>query len=160
MTVARNTGCQKNPFRGDLARANSCAAVPRGKSLAHFPPGVCVRPLQQLVHDSFRALVRFARRFAWPTLLFNAHSQFDWLREEGGYVRVQEAIRRRERDLQGTLNPNLAEFGTSSEARQYSGRRAEPEWRCPFHTSEASGQDDPGAVPRAAEDREEDEWTG
>ena len=284
MTAARNTGRRENPFRGDLARANSSAAVPRGKSLARVSPGASVRPLQQLVHDSFRALVlnpafscvgarsairrgnyrlglyaemgspdataglardlfdfveeqadlggefstfvasfesptgigedgfegvlwaqlqrlheedwchhgydpavspdpedvefafsfagraffvvglhaassRFARRFAWPTLVFNAHSQFDRLREEGRYVRFQEAIRRRERDLQSTLNPNLAEFGTISEARQYSGRRAEPGWRCPFHTSEASGQDDPGKVPRAAEDREEEEWT-
>ena len=33
MTVARNTGRRENPLRGDLARANSCAAVPRGKSL-------------------------------------------------------------------------------------------------------------------------------
>src|SRR5918997_3169233 len=51
---------------------------------------------------------RFARRFAWPTLVFNAHRQFDKLREDGRYDRVQEVIRNRERDIQGTLNPNLA----------------------------------------------------
>ena len=76
---------------------------------------------------------RFARRFAWPTLVFNSHHQFDRLREEGGYVRMQEVIRSRERKLQGSLNPNLADFGARSEARQYSGRRAEGGWRCPFH---------------------------
>ena len=85
---------------------------------------------------------RLARRFAWPTLVFNAHRQFDRLREEGRYARLQQAIRRRERDLQGSLNPNLAEFGTISEARQYSGRPAEPDWRCPFHAPEANGREE------------------
>ena len=102
---------------------------------------------------------RFARRFAWPSLVFNAHSQFDRLRDEGRYAQFQEVIRRRERDLQGTLNPNLAEFGTSSEARQYSGRPSEPEWRCPFRASDANGQDGPEKGPRVPEDGEEDEWT-
>ena len=284
MSVARSSARRENPFRGDLPSANSSAAVPSGKGLVRIPPGAPVRPLQQLVHDSFRALVlnpafscvgarsavrrgnyrfglyarmgsaaataglardlfdfaeeqadlggefstfvasfeeptgvgeeefegllweqlrrlheedrrhhgyasaaspdpedadfafsfagraffvvglhgassRFARRFAWPTLVFNAHSQFDRLREEGRYARFQEAIRRRERELQGTLNPNLAEFGTISEARQYSGRPAEPEWRCPFHAFDANGQDGPEEGPRVPEDREEDNWT-
>jgi FPC/CPF motif-containing protein YcgG len=75
---------------------------------------------------------RFARRFAWPTLVFNPHHQFDRLREEGGYARMQEVIRSRERKLQGILNPNLADFGVRSEARQYSGRPTEEGWRCPF----------------------------
>ncbi|MEP6902345.1 MAG: YqcI/YcgG family protein, partial [Actinomycetota bacterium] len=30
-------------------------------------------------------------------------------------------------------NPNLSDFGTQSEARQYSGRAVEHEWKCPFH---------------------------
>jgi FPC/CPF motif-containing protein YcgG len=49
---------------------------------------------------------------------------------------VQEVIRNRERNLQGNLNPNLADFGTRSEARQYSGRPVEEGWRCPFHALE------------------------
>jgi uncharacterized protein len=72
----------------------------------------------------------------WPTLVFNAHHQFEKLRGEGRYARVQEVIRDRERNLQGNLNPNLADFGTRSEARQYSGRTVEEEWRCPFHAHE------------------------
>ena len=80
---------------------------------------------------------RFARRFAWPTLVFNAHHQFDRLRREGGYGRMQEVIRARERKLQGTLNPNLGDFGVRSEARQYSGRPAQEGWRCPFHAGGA-----------------------
>lgn len=76
---------------------------------------------------------RWTRRFAWPTLIFNAHHQFERLREEGKYERMQSTIRAREHTLQGTINPNLADFGKLSEARQYSGRPVEAEWRCPFH---------------------------
>ena len=86
-----------------------------------------------LVRSTRHAYPRFARRFAWPTLVFNSHHQFDRLREEGRYARMQEVIRSREVRLQGTLNPNLADFGVRSEARQYAGRPAEEGWRCPFH---------------------------
>jgi FPC/CPF motif-containing protein YcgG len=258
MSVERRIGGRANPFDGELARANSSRLLPRGGKLVRAPLGEPATPLQEVVHDSFRALVlspgfscvgaksairrgsyrlglyaemaspgptvglardlfdfaeeqddlygefstfvacfegpvssdegvfegllwaqlqrlheqdrrhhrwdpsvspdpedpefafsfagraffvvglhaassRFARRFAWPTLVFNAHRQFDKLREGGRYDRFQEVIRNRERDLQGTLNPNLADFGSRSEARQYSGRPVEEEWRCPFH---------------------------
>lgn len=76
---------------------------------------------------------RWTRHFAWPTLVFNAHYQFEDLRKAGKFERFQEVIRNRDRQLQGGINPNLADFGEASEARQYSGRHAEPEWRCPFH---------------------------
>ena len=76
---------------------------------------------------------RLARRFGWPTLVFNPRVQFERLRADGRYGRLRDQIRAREVALQGDLNPNLAEFGEASEARQYSGRAAEPEWRCPFH---------------------------
>jgi uncharacterized protein len=260
MFADRNVGGHErpNPFRDELALANSAYAAFRGKKLEHLPSGAPTPPLMEFVHDSFRALVlnsrftcvgakaairrgayrvglydalgsigataglardlfsfveeqekiggtfttfvasfagpnvadeadferllwaqlqllhkedrrhhrwapcvssdsedpefafsfaeraffvvglhpassRFARRFAWPTLVFNPHHQFDRLREEGRYARMQEVIRSRERKLQGSLNPNLADFGVRSEARQYSGRPAEEGWRCPFH---------------------------
>ncbi len=76
---------------------------------------------------------RVARRFQWPALVFNPHAQFERLRETGHFERLRASIREREIALQGSLNPNLADFGEQSEARQYSGRQAEPEWRCPFH---------------------------
>ncbi|MDQ3557510.1 MAG: YqcI/YcgG family protein [Gemmatimonadota bacterium] len=79
---------------------------------------------------------RRARRFAWPTLVFNPHDQFARLREQGRFLRLRDAIRRREIALQGSLNPNVSDHGTESEARQYSGRPAEPEWKCPFHPRE------------------------
>ena len=75
---------------------------------------------------------RWARRFAWPTIVFNAHQQFERLRATGRYGPLQAAIRDRDTALQGSPNPTLAAFGTASEARQYAGRAVEPDWRCPF----------------------------
>jgi hypothetical protein len=76
---------------------------------------------------------RISRRFRWPALVFNPHSQFGRLRGEGRFARMQQAIRSREMAVQGSLNPNLADFGERSEARQYSGRPVEQDWKCPFH---------------------------
>lgn len=75
---------------------------------------------------------RYARRFAWPTLVFNAHIQFERLREQNLFERMRETVRARDYRLQGSLNPNLSNYGELSEARQYSGRAVEEEWRCPF----------------------------
>ncbi len=84
---------------------------------------------------------RYARRFAWPTLVFNVHEQFERLREEGRFARVREVIRAREIELQGSLNPNLSDFGELPEARQYSGRPVDEGWRCPFDVDEAASDE-------------------
>ncbi len=76
---------------------------------------------------------RFSRRFAWSTLVFNPHAQFDRLRREGRYGRFRDVIRTRDVALQGTVNPMLQDFGERSEARQYSGRAVRDDWKCPFH---------------------------
>jgi FPC/CPF motif-containing protein YcgG len=75
---------------------------------------------------------RLTRRFAFPTLVFNAHYLFERLRQQGRFDKIQQAIQDREIALQGSLNPNLANFGHSSDARQYSGRPVEDNWKCPF----------------------------
>jgi len=75
---------------------------------------------------------RSARRFAWPTLVFNAHEQFENLRADGRFEPLQSRIRERELRLDGRINPNLSDYGYHSEARQYSGRPTEPTWTCPF----------------------------
>ncbi len=75
---------------------------------------------------------RPARRFPRPTLVFNLHDQFERLREQGRYDRMREAILARDLALAGDLNPMLARYGETSEARQYSGRLVGADWACPF----------------------------
>jgi uncharacterized protein len=75
---------------------------------------------------------RISRRFAWPALVFNPRTQFDRLRAEGRYDRLRDTVRARDIALQGSANPSLADFGERSEARQYSGRPTDDQWRCPF----------------------------
>ena len=84
---------------------------------------------------------RFARRFAWSTLVFNPHAQFERLRREGRYGRLRDVIRARDVDLQGTPNPMLSDFGEESEARQYSGRAVGEAWECPFHARRIASGD-------------------
>lgn len=76
---------------------------------------------------------RLARRFPWATLVFNMHEQFERLREQNQFERMRQTIRARDLKLQGSLNPNLSDFGKKSDARQYSGRAVEENWKCPFH---------------------------
>jgi FPC/CPF motif-containing protein YcgG len=76
---------------------------------------------------------RKARRVDTPTIVFNLHSQFETLRASGAYERMQSLVRRRDTAYSGSINPMLADFGASSEARQYSGRVVDAAWRCPFH---------------------------
>ncbi|MEO5903653.1 MAG: guanitoxin biosynthesis heme-dependent pre-guanitoxin N-hydroxylase GntA [Gemmatimonadaceae bacterium] len=75
---------------------------------------------------------RIARRFSRSALVFNPHAQFDRLRQEGRFDRLRSAIRERDLALQEAPNASLADFGARSEAQQYSGKAADPEWRCPF----------------------------
>jgi FPC/CPF motif-containing protein YcgG len=75
---------------------------------------------------------REARRFKWPALVFNPHEQFEQLRADGKWKKMQETIRSRDFELQGSVNPMLSDFGEQSEARQYSGRAVEENWRAPF----------------------------
>src|SRR5690606_22289106 len=52
---------------------------------------------------------RLARRFEAPALVFNSHRQFDRLRADGRYAKMQAATRKRDTALQGSINPNLAD---------------------------------------------------
>jgi uncharacterized protein len=81
------------------------------------------------------AASRLARRFESVVLVFNPHRQFEQLRAEGRYDRLKSSIRDRDVALQGSVNPALADHGTASEARQYSGRDVPPDWRCPFRAT-------------------------
>lgn len=86
---------------------------------------------------------RTARQFPYPTLVFNAHAQFERLREQNKFDRMRATIRQRDLKLQGSLNPNLSNYGESSEARQYSGRAVEENWQCPFQARTTGAEDLP-----------------
>ena len=79
-----------------------------------------------------RQSAREARRFRWPALVFNPHEQFEKLRGDGKWARMQHSIRERDIALQGFVNPMLNDFGETSEARQYSGRVVDPDWKPEF----------------------------
>ncbi|MEX1198556.1 MAG: guanitoxin biosynthesis heme-dependent pre-guanitoxin N-hydroxylase GntA [Pseudohongiellaceae bacterium] len=79
---------------------------------------------------------RLARRFTHPALVFNSHRQFVKLRTDGRFEKMQKATRARDIELQGAVNPNLADYGEASEARQYGGREVEADWKCPFDFKE------------------------
>ena len=76
---------------------------------------------------------RLARQAPVTLIAFNLHRQFEQLRKMHTYERVRDLIRQRDKQLQGHINPMLQDFGTSSEARQYSGRAVSKSWKCPFH---------------------------
>lgn len=76
---------------------------------------------------------RWARRFPWPTLVFNDHHQFERLRREQQFERLKQVIRDRDEKLHGSPNEMLSDHGTHSEARQYAGRKVGDGWRCPVH---------------------------
>ncbi len=75
---------------------------------------------------------RPARRFPQPVLVFNLHSQFDKLRKMKVYQKTRDRIRKRDKKKNGSVNPMLSDFGHASEARQYSGRKVDEAWKCPF----------------------------
>ncbi|HSP45414.1 MAG TPA: YqcI/YcgG family protein, partial [Chthoniobacterales bacterium] len=69
----------------------------------------------------------------------NPHEQFERLRADGKWKRMQETIRSRDVELQGSINPMLSDFGEQSEARQYSGRAVEDDWKAPFKPAHSGG---------------------
>jgi uncharacterized protein len=75
---------------------------------------------------------RPARRFEAPAMVFNLHDQFEMLRAQGRYEKLRASIIERDVALAGSVNPMLARHGDQSEARQYSGRAVEDDWRPPF----------------------------
>ena len=81
---------------------------------------------------------RPARCFATPAMVFNLHDQFETLREQNRYDKLRNTILERDEALAGSINPMLAQHGSISAARQYSGRAVGPDWQCPFSGREAA----------------------
>jgi uncharacterized protein len=80
---------------------------------------------------------RPARRFDTPAMVFNLHDQFEVLREQQRYEKLRASILERDAALAGSINPMLARHGEASEARQYSGRVVDADWKCPFRRVDA-----------------------
>jgi len=96
---------------------------------------------------------RPARRFLYPTMVFNLHDQFEALRAQNRYEKLRGSILQRDLELAGSINPMLARHGTISEARQYSGRKVPDGWSCPYHRKDAPT----AANPLALEEQHPDE---
>jgi uncharacterized protein len=75
---------------------------------------------------------RKARQFSNPAIVFNPHAQFDHLKAIRKYEGLKHAIRTRDLNYSGSVNPMLADFGESSEATQYTGMQYDRNWKCPF----------------------------
>lgn len=75
---------------------------------------------------------REARRFRYPTIVFNPHAQFEKLRSLKRYDKMKNIVRKRDVELSGTINPMLNDFGDDSEAYQYSGMQYDKNWECPY----------------------------
>lgn len=77
---------------------------------------------------------RYARRFAYPTLVFNAQFQFEKLKEFSRFDKMQEIIRERDARINdGTINPNLGNLFEVSAAGQIGTKPKDEAWKCPFH---------------------------
>jgi len=77
---------------------------------------------------------RKSRRFGYSAMAFNLHRQFEQLRDHDLYEKMKNTIRDREINYDGSINPMLNDHGEGLEAPQYSGRKVDKDWKCPFHT--------------------------
>ncbi len=93
--------------------------------------GFCVSGHPFFVVGLHGGASRLSRRFAYPALAFNSHEQFDRLFRMGVFRRLRSEIRRRELELQGSVNPSFVDY-PGQESRQYAGRETETDWICPF----------------------------
>lgn len=88
---------------------------------------------------------RAARQFRYPTLVFNAHAQFEQIRGNGRYDTLRDTIRTRDVAYSGSVNPMLQNFGTASEVYQYTGKVYDNAWKCPFLSPHAPASVDSAA---------------
>jgi FPC/CPF motif-containing protein YcgG len=81
---------------------------------------------------------RLARQFKYPTLVFNAHAQFEQIRDASRYDGLRNTIRSRDMAFSGSINPMLEDYGQASEVYQYSGKAYDQAWKCPFLSQHAA----------------------
>ncbi|WP_020500113.1 guanitoxin biosynthesis heme-dependent pre-guanitoxin N-hydroxylase GntA [Sciscionella marina] len=73
---------------------------------------------------------RASRRFVRPAIAFNSLMQFMLLGEK--FFSMQDAIRKRETNNNGSVNPSFTTYEYEMPSRHYAGRMTEPDWKCPF----------------------------
>ncbi len=81
---------------------------------------------------------RLARRFEYPTMVFNLHEQFAILREQRKFENIRDVIRTKDEELNGSVNKMLADFGNKTEALQYTGKQYDSNWKCPLVIKQGS----------------------
>ena len=81
---------------------------------------------------------RIARQLPYPALIFNPHEQFERMKKEGHYNKLQNIIRKRDIAFSGDINPMLSDFGATSEVLQYSGKQYPVNWKCPLKINHES----------------------
>jgi uncharacterized protein len=86
---------------------------------------------------------RLSRRFKYPTIVFNPHEQFEILRKQHHYEHMKQTVRHRDIKLSGSVNPMLDDYGSSSEALQYSGRKYDNHWKCPLQIAHGKSNYNP-----------------
>lgn len=78
---------------------------------------------------------RYSRKFAYPTLVFNAQYQFEKLKREGRFESMKKVIREKDSLINnGTINPNLGDLNEVSGAVQFGTLKKTKEWKCPFQS--------------------------
>lgn len=88
---------------------------------------------------------RLARQFPYAGMVFNAHAQFEKLREANHYVKMQQVVRMRDLVYSGSVNPMLSDFGNASEAMQYTGKQYDKSWKCPLNIPHERKSNHPSA---------------
>lgn len=115
----------------------------REKNDAQWDPRVCSDPSHKSFCFSFGgagcfvvgmhpSASRLSRQFPFPTLIFNLSAQFEVLIQKGIFYSMKQTIREREILFQGSVNPMVTGVWEDAEAAQYSGRRVDTDWKCPF----------------------------
>ena len=88
---------------------------------------------------------REARKFTFPTMVFNPHAQFEQLRNMMKYEVMKTVVRKRDAIYSGSVNPMLEDFGKRSEVFQYSGRSYSTDWKCPLKINHGSAEHHPSS---------------
>ncbi len=80
---------------------------------------------------------RASRQFKYPALIFNPHDQFEQLKQTNKYDMIKQAVRKRDIQFSGSVNPMLSDHGKSPEILQYTGKNYGSKFTCPLKIKHA-----------------------